>query len=145
MTMRNRLAITIALTLSAVSSTAGAADEDGWRARLAPVPIDPAIASSTTGLGQARAELRGMTLIVSGTFEGLQGPATEARLHAGPYTGVRGEAFADLEVTRADEGEISGSIELSAEQHEALRAGLVYVQLHSEPAPDGNLWGWLLP
>jgi hypothetical protein len=25
-----------------------------------------------------------------------------------------------------------------------LRKGMVYVQIHSEGAPDGNLWGWLL-
>jgi hypothetical protein len=27
---------------------------------------------------------------------------------------------------------------------EALKAGRFYIQLHSERAPDGNLWGWLL-
>jgi hypothetical protein len=26
-----------------------------------------------------------------------------------------------------------------------LRQGRMYLQLHSESAPDGNLWGWLLP
>jgi len=26
-----------------------------------------------------------------------------------------------------------------------LEKGRFYVQLHSEKAPDGNLWGWLLP
>ena len=26
-----------------------------------------------------------------------------------------------------------------------LEKGRLYVQLHSEKAPDGNLWGWLTP
>ena len=26
-----------------------------------------------------------------------------------------------------------------------LEKGRLYVQVHSEKAPDGNLWGWLLP
>ena len=26
-----------------------------------------------------------------------------------------------------------------------LEKGRLYVQLHSEKAPDGNLWGWLMP
>ena len=35
--------------------------------------------------------------------------------------------------------------ELSAEQQHDLVSGRLYVQLQSEKAPDGNLWGWLLP
>ena len=27
----------------------------------------------------------------------------------------------------------------------ALRQGRVYVQVNSQKAPEGNLWGWLLP
>jgi hypothetical protein len=26
-----------------------------------------------------------------------------------------------------------------------LLDGRVYLQIHSESVPDGNLWGWLLP
>ena len=33
---------------------------------------------------------------------------------------------------------------LTAEQIESLKKGRFYVQLSSEKAPDGNLWGWLL-
>ena len=44
----------------------------------------------------------------------------------------------------AGAGTVSGSVELTPEQLEALRSGRVYIQLHSEAAPDGNLWGWLL-
>lgn len=120
------------------------ADETSFRARLSMVPIDPATAAAVTGVGEATATLDGETLVVSGTFKGLKGPATGAKLHSGPFTGVRGEPFADLTVTPSTTGSISGSIELSPAQLEALRAGRVYIQLASETAPDGNLWGWLL-
>jgi len=26
-----------------------------------------------------------------------------------------------------------------------LASSRLYIQLHSEKAPDGNLWGWLFP
>ena len=33
---------------------------------------------------------------------------------------------------------------LTPDQIADLRAGRLYVQIQSERAPDGNLWGWLL-
>jgi hypothetical protein len=33
---------------------------------------------------------------------------------------------------------------LTKDQVDDLAAGRLYVQLHSQKAPDGNLWGWLL-
>jgi len=140
--MRKRAATAIVVAFWA--SAALCADETSFRARLSMVPIDPATAAAITGVGEASATLDGDSLVVSGTFSGLQGPATVARLHSSPYTGVRGEAFADLTATPSTSGSISGSVRLSPEQVDALRAGRIYIQLHSESAPDGNLWGWLL-
>lgn len=133
-----------AIVLAVWTSAVIAAGETSWRARLATVPIDPATAEAVTGMGEASARLEGETLVVSGTFNGLQGPATAARLHSGSYTGVRGDAFADLTVTASVTGSISGSVELSPDELAALEAGRVYIQIDSEAAPDGNLWGWLL-
>jgi hypothetical protein len=42
-------------------------------------------------------------------------------------------------------GTLMGVIELSDDALAALAAGHLYIQLDSEGAPDGNLWGWLLP
>jgi hypothetical protein len=47
-------------------------------------------------------------------------------------------------VTKAISGSVTGTLELTAQQVQSLRAGRLYVQIHSEKAPDGNLWGWLL-
>jgi hypothetical protein len=41
-------------------------------------------------------------------------------------------------------GTLSGSIDLTPEQLQSLRKGQLYLQISSEKAPDGNLWGWLL-
>jgi hypothetical protein len=58
---------------------------------------------------------------------------------------VRGPKVLDLTVTKAMSGSLSGTFDLSPEQVDALKKGKLYVQIHSEKAPDGNLWGWLLP
>ena len=38
----------------------------------------------------------------------------------------------------------SGTVELTKAQADDLAAGRLYIQIHSQKAPDGNLWGWLL-
>jgi len=51
----------------------------------------------------------------------------------------------DLTATNKTSGTISGTIDLTPAQISDLEKGRLYVQLHSEKAPDGNLWGWLFP
>ena len=118
-----------------------------YRARLSPVPIDVAMQTTVAGAGSVSAVLTGTTLAITGTFEGLKSPATTAQIHKGPTRGVRGPAMLDLVVTKADaaSGTLSGSLTLTPIQIADLEKGRLYVQLHSEKAPDGNLWGWLLP
>jgi len=57
---------------------------------------------------------------------------------------MRGAPIADLTVTTETSGSINGTIELTKDQIADLAAGRLYIQLHSQKAPDGNLWGWLL-
>jgi hypothetical protein len=115
-----------------------------FRARLAPVAIDAAMRANVTGSGSLTAVLTGLKLSIDGKFGGLRGPATVAHIHQGPVTGVRGPAILELRVSKAASGVISGSFDLAPEQVESLQQGRWYVQIHSEKAPDGNLWGWLL-
>jgi len=115
-----------------------------YRARLSPVPLDIAMQATIAGSGSATAALKGTTLSINGTFTGLKTPATAARLHRGPKTAMRGPAIGDLIATPATSGTISGSLELTPAQAADLAAGRLYVMLHSEKAPEGNLWGWLL-
>jgi hypothetical protein len=91
-----------------------------------------------------KAVLAGNKLTISGSFEGLRSPATHAGIHIGPYKGIRGPAVHDLTVTQGTTGSISGSLDLTPSEVADLRNGRFYVQIDSERAPDGNLWGWLL-
>ncbi len=91
------------------------------------------------------ATLTGTTLALNGTFKDLRTAATVVRLHRGPVMGVRGPAVGELSATPGTSGTITGTVDLTAAQVDDLAGGRIYVQLHSEKAPGGNLWGWLLP
>jgi CHRD domain-containing protein len=114
------------------------------RARLSPVPIDVSMQATIAGSGSVTATLEGTTLTLHGTYQGLKTPATVARLHRA-FRGTRGPSFAELKVSGGTTGTITGAVALTNEQVGELGKSLFYVQLHSEKAPDGNLWGWLLP
>ncbi|HKB10815.1 MAG TPA: CHRD domain-containing protein [Vicinamibacterales bacterium] len=118
-----------------------------FKTRLSPVPIDVAMQSTIAGTGSVTAVLTGTKLTVTGTFDGLKSPATIAQVHKSPVRGVRGPVAFDLSVTKgeASNGTISGTVDLTPLQVADLEKGRLYVQVHSEKAPDGNLWGWLMP
>jgi hypothetical protein len=146
--MRTRLHATRTAILLLALAAAAAAQAQGpktFKGRLSPVPIDVAMQSTVSGTGSVSAALNGTKLTVTGTFSGLRSPATIAQMHKSPTRGVRGPVAFDLTVLPGTSGTIAGSIDLTPLQMADLTAGRLYVQLHSEKAPDGNLWGWLLP
>jgi hypothetical protein len=113
-----------------------------FRGRLSPVPV-AAASPNITGVGSVSATLSGTRLTLTGSFEGLASPASFAKLHRAPK-GIRGPAVFDLTVTPGTSGKLSATLDLTPAQVEDLGRERFYVQLHSEKAPDGNLWGWLL-
>ena len=129
--------------LGAVAVSAQAAKT--YRARLSPVALDVAMQTTVSGSGSVTAVLSGAKLTVNGTFDGLKSPATVAQIHKSPIAGVRGPVMADLAVSGGTSGTISGTLTLTPQQAGDLEKKRLYVQLHSEKAPDGNLWGWLMP
>jgi len=143
--MRSPSTAACAAALLLVTAISHAQTSKIFKTRLAPVPIDLPMAATVTGSGSVTASLEGNKLTFSGTFSGLTGPATIAQVHKGPVAGVRGPVLFDLTVTHATNGTISGSVELSPAQLVDLEKRRLYVQIHSEKAPDGNLWGWLWP
>jgi len=136
------LGITAFFTLLAVAGSAQT--QEKYRVRLATVPMDGGMRNTVAGTGAATAVLAGSKLTVNGTFDGLLSSATTAQVHRGPAMGVRGPSFAELTVSKAQKGTLSGAIDLTPEQVQALKKGQLYIQVSSEKAPDGNLWGWFV-
>ena len=145
MTLRQCVAaMVIAGGFVSLGGSAAAQSEARFKGRLSPVPIDAAMRGSVKGGGSLTAVLVGTKLTITGSFDGLTGPATVARVHRSQAMGVRGSAIHDLTVSKAASGTLTGTFDLTPDQVDSLRMGKVYIQIHSEKAPDGNLWGWLL-
>ena len=146
--MKTRLTMCVAaLTAVAVlwfAPPGAAQNPERFKVRLTTVPMDGGMRGTVSGTGSATATLAGATLSISGTFEGLKSPATAATLHSGVARGVRGVSVAELVVSKAVRGTVTGSVMLTADQVKGLREGRLYLELASEKAPDGNLWGWIL-
>ena len=145
---RGFAAILLCAAILWIGRAAGAQNASGsetFKVRLSPVPIDVTMMSTVAGSGSITATLAGKQLTITGTFEGLRSPATTVQIHRG-MKGIRGPVILDLDLTisKAVKGTLSGSVELTPDQIADLRAGRLYVQIQSERAPEGNLWGWLL-
>ena len=141
-TRKVQCAVWLVLVLGAV--TVAAQSTRTFKARLSPVPIDVSMQSTIAGTGSVTATLDGSTLTITGKYDGLKTPATVARVHRA-FRGTRGPSFAELKLSGGTSGTITGQLALTKDQIGELGKSLFYVQLHSEKAPDGNLWGWLVP
>ena len=140
-----RALLCAAAAVTAVLATFGVDAAESFKVRLTPVPIEASTAAKTKGSGSASASLDGSTLTVTGSFAGLQGAATVAALHEGPVLGVRGPSVAEFTVPQSASGSFNATFKLAPAQLQSLHQGRLYLQIHSAAAPDGNLWGWLLP
>jgi hypothetical protein len=94
-------------------------------------------------LGTATAVLEGVTLTITGTFDGMNSPATLAHVHRAAK-GLRGPKILDLTVTRATSGTIQGTFKLTPMQIEELDKDRWYLQIDTEKNPEGQLRGWLI-
>jgi hypothetical protein len=135
------LGIAAALLLAAAPAFA-----EDFEAQLDPAPFDATTRADILGsIGNVTAALNGNTLTVSGSFQDMTSPATGASVRIGLAKGVVGDAVGTLTATRAPQGTLSGSVQLNAQQLDALMREAIYVRVDSEKAPDGNLQGWLEP
>jgi hypothetical protein len=145
MVIGKRFAVVVSgFALLGLGLTLAAQTGETYKARLSAVPADARTRPTLAGIGSASATLAGSKLSVNGTFEGLLSPATTAQLHSAVAAGVRGPSIADLTVSKAASGTISGTVDLNSQQLESLHKGGLYIQVQSEKAPEGVLWGWLL-
>jgi hypothetical protein len=150
--MQTKRVVVVMAALAVVAgmvSPVRAQSGEKYTARLSAIPIaGPNDRANVTGKGSVTATLAGTKLTFSGSFEGLPASATMVQLRRGVVKGARGPVITDLMITKAAAGMITGTATLTAPDVEALKAGRLYIQVHSEkgvPKEDGaTLWGWLL-
>jgi CHRD domain len=144
--MNNRLkfsSLLVGMALLVICAGADAQKSETYKVRLSTVPVDATMLSRVAGSGSLTAVLVDNKLTFNGTFQGLRSPATHASIHVGPK-GIPGPPILDLMVSNATDGNLTGTVELTPSELEDLRNAKLYVQIDSEKAQEGNLWGWLL-
>jgi len=138
----SRLTASLICALVLTFSAGAVAQSETFRARLSPMPTTPQTVTTITGEGEVILTLDGNTLTVSGNFTGMNSVATMAHVHNGPPA-QPGPVVHQLEVTKMPAGEISAVLELTDTQVTALRNNELYIQVHSETNPPGELRGWI--
>ena len=138
----SKLVTSTACTLALIFSVSAVAQSETFRARLSPMPTTPQTVTTITGEGEVILTLNGNTLTVTGDFAGMNSAATMAHVHNGPPA-QPGPVVHQLEVTKMTGGEISAVLELTDEQVMALHNNELYIQVHSETNPPGELRGWV--
>jgi len=113
--------------------------------RLSPGPRLVGTRADRSGVGSVTATLAGNELTLNGSFSGLLAVPTGAHLLMGSLPGVRGPVIADLTVSPQTSGTLSGTVRLDSAQLAAFHKGGLYVEIDSDKAPEGDLWGWILP
>jgi hypothetical protein len=111
---------------------------------LSPMPFSEATQPNMTGKGSGSATLENDTLSITAGFSGLASAATKGHLSLSKAAGIPGAPLFDLTVSNDVTGKVTGQLKLDPAQLAGLRGGKLYVQIDSEKAPTGNLWGWLL-
>jgi hypothetical protein len=119
-----------------------AQSSNSFRARLSPMPVTPQTVSTITGEGEVILTLSGNTLSIQGNFAGMNSVATMAHIHNAPPAQI-GPVAHRLEVDSVTAGNLIGELELTDQQVEALRSNELYVQIHTETNPAGELRGWI--
>jgi hypothetical protein len=135
-----------ACVLALLSSSAAMAAPEAYMVNLGPVARTEVTRLLAVGRGSGDVTLDGRTLTISANFSGLGSPATDAHLCTGIGIGTPGPCDSDLAVTKDTNGTVTGTVTLNTRQMAAIAAGRLYIQIDSQkaPAPNGNLWGWIL-
>ena len=113
--------------------------------RLSPGPRLVGTRADRSGGGSVTATLKDNELTLNGSFSGLLAIPSGAHLRMGSLPGVRGPIIADVTVSPETSGSLSGTVRLNAAQLAAFHKGGLYVEIDSDKAPEGDLWGWILP
>jgi len=103
----------------------------------------PAISTDARGYVSAVLSSSGAEITLSAEFEGLSSPIIGAHLHEGSL-GLNGPVVLDLSSFVSLESSISASLDPSGIL-ESLRAGEIYINIHTVLNPDGELRAQLLP
>ena len=134
----------LALGLTALALPA-AAQEMMFMADLQPAE---GVESEGSGMASVTVDPTAMTISWEMTAEGLTGEAGAAHFHGPATPEETAPPVIDMTIDGTDETEepvaqdiLSGSADLTEEQMTQLQEGLLYINVHTEQYPDGEIRG----
>ena len=135
------------VVLSAAMLLATPATAADFQADLDPASHDNSTRMQVQGEGAVTGTLTGNRLVLTGRFTGLNAAGAKARLGQADLFGVPATSFfADLTISSATSGSISGSLTLTPAQVASLNNKALFIQIDSATtSPNGSLWGWFMP
>jgi hypothetical protein len=132
--------VLIAAAISAAFVTGASAATINYSAKLTGSKEVPKIDTKGTGSFTGVYDTTAKTLNYTLTFDNLSGPATAAHLH-GPATRT---ATAGVLAPLGDKNPtspVTGTLTLNDDQAKALQRGRVYVNVHTQANPGGEIRG----
>lgn len=132
--------VLIATVMSAAFATGASAATINYSAKLSGAREVPKIDTKGTGSFTGTYDTTAKTLNYTLTFDNLTGPATAAHLH-GPATR---NATAGVLAPLGDKNPtspVTGTVTLNDDQAKALQKGRVYVNVHTQANPGGEIRG----
>jgi hypothetical protein len=115
----------------------------GYSANLSGANERPAVTTPASGL--TGLTLKGRTLTVLGTFQNLSSAATAAHIHGPADENSNAPVLLPLVIDQvtngARSGRISGTFTLTEQQVEWLNNRQLYVNVHSQTFPGGEVRG----
>jgi hypothetical protein len=143
--MKKRLLLLTAVLI--ISGNVNLTIAQVYKAILSGVQETPPVLSK--GSGVITATLNNNTLVVTGGFEGLSSPYTVSHIHAA-ITGQAGAPIIELipslpNDTAGGYSSVSNTYTLNSNQIALLAQRKLYINVHSEKHPNGELRGQLLP
>lgn len=100
---------------------------------------------STNGRGFATATLDDGILTFSVNYNGLTGPATAAHFHGPASAGTNAGVQIPIGQGATAASPIAGTAKVTDQQAADLRAGRMYVNIHTAAHPNGEIRGQVLP
>lgn len=111
----------------------------GYIASLSGASEVPPVETEATGMAELMFDTGSMALTWTVTYEGLTGPATAAHFHGPAGAGETAPPVIDLGSDLASP--VEGSAILTDEQADMLASGQLYLNIHTEANPGGEIRG----
>ena len=151
--MRLKAAFVVSIVLSLAVGVSGQLGVP-FSGQFEPVTDGSEGTSPATGTGFVYSVMdyyeQGPKIMVNGTFDALNSPATVAHVHRAtlgpddPNGPTPGPKVFDLTISQSTNGTVNGSFWITEEQAEEIANGWYYIQIHSEANPAGALRSWLV-